>query len=115
MDPHLRQVTQIPLQELWRPAGSLICTRIRSLNNFEIAELLRAGVIEFVVADVGKPLEWINPQDCFNFWKSEVKSHIVEADSRIELDAYPSGYCYLASRWKGEDLAPPLVLLEKHH
>jgi len=105
----------MPLEELWRPAGSMTSSRIRTLSRSEIGELLKVSVVEFVVADVGKRLQWIDPHQCFNFWKNEVKSHLAETDSRIELDKFPDSYFYLASQWEGEGLGHPIVLLERHH
>jgi hypothetical protein len=115
MDPQLRKVTQIPLNELWLPAGSVIGPRIRALNRSEISELLRQNGVEFVVANVGEQLQWISAQDCFDFWKNKVKAHLAESTSRIDLDAFPGAYCYTASQWEGEKGGTPIVLLERHH
>jgi hypothetical protein len=115
MDAKLRKVTRIPLEELWRPNGPVIGPRIRMLNQGEIAELLREGQIEFVVADVDHHLRWIAPQDCFDFWKNEVKRHLVEADSRIDLESFPGTFCYTASQWENVNPEIPIILLERHH
>jgi hypothetical protein len=61
MDLHLRVVTRLPLGELWRSDGTIIEDRTRGLEAKDIAESLRIGSIEFVVADVGQPLNWIAP------------------------------------------------------
>ena len=115
MDARLKQVTQIPLKELCHATGSIIGSRIRMLKRTEIAELLRTGAIEFVVADVGRPLDWIDPHDCFSFWKNEVKSHLADAGSQIEPENFPGAYCYAASQWVCEEIARPIVLLERYH
>ena len=89
--------------------------RIRMLNRSDIAELLRTGAVEFVVADVGESLRWIDAHGCFDFWKSEVKSHLIEDGSRIDLDKYPDGYCYAATEWEDKESGSSIVLLERHH
>jgi hypothetical protein len=85
------------------------------LSRSDILELLRTGGVEFVVADVGELLQWVDSHDCFNFWKDEVKPHLVEADSRIELDKFAGGYCYMASEWEDDEIGSSIVLLERHH
>jgi hypothetical protein len=87
----------MPLEVLWRPDGRLIGPRGRLLPKSEIAELLRDGPVEFALADVGEELQWINPRDCYVFWKSEVRSHLAEIGSPICLDRFPGGYCYTPS------------------
>jgi hypothetical protein len=108
-------VTGLPLSELWHSAGTTLHTRLKPLATEDIAELLRAGVVEFVVADLDKPLIWIAPTDCFEFWKAEVKPHLAAPDSRMSLEAFPGGYAYFASSWSRTDFGGPIVLLERHH
>jgi hypothetical protein len=114
MDPCLKQVTRIPLQELWRSNGIAIGPRGRTLNSDDIVQLLSKGPIEFVVADVGRPLVWTDSPS-YEFWKTEVKPHLAEPDSPIILDSFSGGYCYTASQWDDEMRGVRIVLLEKHH
>src|SRR5579871_6608270 len=100
MDLRLRKVVRIPLDELWRVDGKVIGSRERTLGSSKISSLLRKGPIEFVIADVGEPLIWIAVEDCFDFWKAEVKPHLAEANSQIAIEAFPDMYCYIASQWK---------------
>jgi hypothetical protein len=115
MDPSKRIVTGLPLDTLWDNESHLNAHCIRRVGKKEISVLLRAGSIIFVVADVGLPLRWIPEQDRFTFWKTEVKGRLVtpEADSFC-LEAYPSGYCYIASEWHAVGLKP-IIVLEMHH
>jgi len=53
MELALSKVTQLPLRELWRLDGTVIQSRMYPLMGEDVAELLRVGVVEFVVADVG--------------------------------------------------------------
>jgi len=87
MDPSLRRVTFLPLEQLWRSTGPIIASRGRRLNAEDIANLLRVGSVQFVTADVGHPLQWIDLADCYNFWKSEVKPHLATGE-RIVLDDF---------------------------
>ena len=53
MDAALKVVTQIPLTELWRDDGFTTTSRVRWLTADDITSLLRAGRVQFVVADAG--------------------------------------------------------------
>ncbi len=78
-----------------------------------IKELLRAGEVSFVVADVGHAPRWISTKDAAVFWKAEVKNHLAEGD-RFFLEDFPDGYALVASEWRrGEGCA--VILLEAHH
>jgi len=114
MDPSLRRVTSLPLEELWQSTGPIIASRGRRLNAEDIANLLRVGRVQFVIADVGHPLQWIDLADCYNFWKSEVKPHLAVGE-RIVLDDFPDSYCYIASEWNSAEQTKPIVLLERAH
>ena len=113
MDTRLRIVTQLPLREVWRDDGFSTTKRGRSLAGPDIRQLLGAGVVQFVVADVGAVPRWIPPSECFDFWKREAKPHLA-SEAGASLDQFPGGYCYFASQWDGESTGP-IVVLEKHH
>ena len=115
MDPKFKIVTRTPLEESWRSDGAAIGRRIGNLGRSEISELLRKGVVEFVVADVGRHLSWIAANDCFHFWKDEVKPHVLEGDSQAGLTSFSGEYCYIASLWEASGSETPVILLEKHH
>jgi hypothetical protein len=114
MDAKLETVTHLPLRELWRDNGFTTSSRGRSLTQVDITDLLRSGLVQFVVADVGATLQWIQLHDCYRFWKDEVKTHLAE-DLRAVLDQFPGGYCYFASQWDEGLQATPIVVLEKSH
>ena len=98
MDIKLKIVTHLPLRELWRDDGFISASRGRSLTRDDITDLLWAGAVSFVVADVGLSLQWIQLDDCYQFWKDEVKSHLAEG-SRAFLDDFPGSYFYFAFEW----------------
>jgi hypothetical protein len=114
MDAKLKIVTQLPLRELWRDNGFTITSRARSVSESDITHLLRAGPVQFVVADVGSPLQWIQLRDCHRFWTEEIKPHLA-AGSRASLDEFPGSYCYFASQWNREAEGTPIVVVEKSH
>ena len=115
MRPDQREVISLPLGEIWNDAGPLAATRGRQLGVAEIAELLRAGPVQFVVADVG-PLRWVPLGQTYNFWKNELKAHVLPLDrSLARLEDFPGEYFYLATQWTRVDPDIPLVLLERHH
>lgn len=115
MDSDKRVVVRLPLEELWSRAGRIPAHKRRDLSTGDIAGLLRAGPLRFVVADVGHILEWIPETDRFTFWKAEVKPRVVDsyADG-FYLNDFPGHYAYVASEWSA-DFGPPIVLLEMHH
>ena len=69
-------VTRIPLDIIWTPENELKSQRISHLTLANIKDFLKQGQVNFIVADVGQKLRWIQPSRCFNFWKSEVEKHI---------------------------------------
>jgi hypothetical protein len=115
MDPRKRIVAGFPLTELWTQDGRVDAVRLRAVGRDDVAGLLRAGIVQFVRANVASPLEWIDERERFGFWTSEVRDRIVHpAQPSFQLEDYPGEYCYLASEWRAEG-RPPIVLLERYH
>ena len=114
MESAKRVVTQTPLLEVWDERGIISENRLRDLVIDDILALLRAGEAQFVVAEAGLPLSWVAPDECYRFWKTEVKTHLAASSSRNYLDDFPDEYCYLASEWESP-LGRPLIVLEKLH
>ena len=115
MDPNKRIVVGIPLEDLWTREGPSAAQKRRDLSAIDIAALLRAGPLQFVVADLGHPLRWVAEADRFAFWKAEVKPRIVApGPAAFHLGDLPEHYAYVASEWSA-GLGRPIVLLEKHH
>jgi len=108
-------VNSMPLTQLWDTDGPIGATRKRFLSRDELKALLSQHRIEFVVANLGHPLKWIPVDECFSFWKSEVKPHLVSSpDGGFSLEDFSYEYAYVASEWSGE-FQHPVVLLEMHH
>ncbi|MBX9623909.1 MAG: hypothetical protein K2X82_08840 [Gemmataceae bacterium] len=116
LPPSQWAVLQLPLDELWDDSGPLPLTRRRAVGRAEIADLLRAGPVRFVVADLASGLTWVPAAGGYRFWKDEVKAHLVEpadAGAGFRLEDDPGGYCYLAAEWS--DGSASVVVLETHH
>jgi hypothetical protein len=113
LKPEQRITTKLPLDELWDESGTLTDGRIRNLDQNNLAELVRAGSIQFVVADVGRKLNWIPTQDRFDFWKT-VRPQIVDSPGPIYLEQFPDQTAYTASEWPRRS-GECLILLEKQH
>lgn len=113
MDATFKLVLCLPLEQLWRGEHALANLRGRQLKAEDIRELLRSRPVQFVIADVGLPLRWIDVSERFEFWKKELKSHIANR-APVVLEEYPDGYFYFASEWTAAE-SMPIVLLEKHH
>ena len=88
--------------------------KIRDLNASDIVDLLRSGAVRFVIADVGKPYQWIPNNEGYDFWKDEVKEHLAHPGSELALEDFPDEYCYFASEWKTYD-GGMVILLSKVH
>ncbi|HKX32497.1 MAG TPA: hypothetical protein VJ302_32725 [Blastocatellia bacterium] len=114
MNPRDRVVTRLPLEQLWTDDGELSATRGRRLDREAIRELLRRGLVQFVVADIGEPLRWIPPPECFTFWKTAVAAHLAEMES-FNLDDFPEGRVQVASEWSVPGAEHPVIVLEMHH
>jgi len=117
MDSAERIVTRLPLPELWTERGPLAAVRKRHLGRDDVRSLLQGGPVQFIVADVGKPLRWIPENERFVFWKADARNHIVEEpENPIDIHAYPEGYVYVVSEWIGaEPISVPIIVLERHH
>lgn len=111
MHPELRVVTQIPLARLWCGDADRPATRSRYLNTEDLGELLAGAEVQFVVANIGDPLQWVDPVERYRFWKTEVKEHLADP-CRFFPEEFPGGYCYLASEWNDD---ATIVLLERYH
>jgi hypothetical protein len=57
IEPSKRIVTTWPLKELWNQIGSLDYVRGQPLTAEAIRDRLRSGVVQFVIANSGHPLE----------------------------------------------------------
>jgi len=103
----------MPLTELWNERGTITKERLRWLAKSELAELLKAGPLQFVIADCGIKLMWIPAQQRFEFWKT-VELQIADSAKPICRAQFPKEIAYVASEWRGR-AGECLVLLEKHH
>lgn len=109
-------VTQLPLAELWVGQRLISTIKVRDLGPSEIADHLRAGRVRFVIADMGKPLEWIPINERYEFWKEELRPHLAPTfpTENMCLDDFPDSYCYFASEWKSY-VGETIILLSKAH
>lgn len=113
MRPDQRIVTKLPLTELWDERGTVTRKRVRNLDQNNLAELLRAGPLRFVMADCGVNLRWIAMEERFEFWKT-VRPQIANPLKPMGLHEYPNETAYTASEWHGRT-GERVILLEKHH
>jgi len=105
-------INRLPLSQLPPPFAT--AKRLRDLATADVRELLRAGPVRFAVAMMLFPFHIVPEQQCYEFWKSEVQSHLVcDPDEGAALDDFPGGYCYFASEWS--DGGSPIVLLSAAH
>jgi hypothetical protein len=108
-------VTRLPLERLSDDERDIEASRERFLSKEALRDILRRYPVEFVVAEVGSPLKYVEVAKCYEFWKSEVEAHIVaDPESGFRLEDFRGQYAYVASEWSGQ-IQTPIVLLEKHH
>jgi hypothetical protein len=113
LKPRQRIVTKLPLAELWDESGPLAGDRLRTLDQSNLAELLRTAPVRFVVADCGLELRWIPTEQRVEFWKA-VQLQIADPSRPMYLKQFPNETAYIASEWRGRS-GEQLILLEKHH
>jgi hypothetical protein len=115
MVPSLRVVDRLPVEVIWDEEGEVDASRERMLSMEDLSEMLRNYPVEFYIADVGHRFKRVEIPKCYEFWKSEVKAHLVsDPNTRINPESFPGQYCYIASEWSGR-IQSPIVLLEKQH
>ncbi len=114
MQSELRVVTATPLEHVWGADDrDLRLERTRDLDADEVKMLLRKGLRQFVLVDVGQPLLWVEGQDVFEFWRNEVAERLAKPAAHNYLDDFPGGYCYHAEEWLGPD--GHVVVVTKWH
>ena len=114
MDYSKKIIPEIPIKCLWNNQGVIGYNREKSLYKSDIVKILKEQKIEFVIADVGVNFEWIKVDSCFEFWKIELKNHLIDDENYIKIENYIGQYAYIASLWRNES-QNILVLLEKYH
>jgi hypothetical protein len=104
-------VTRLPLITLVTPQGE--ATPAGDLSVEDIRALLRQNTVRFVVADVGRPLQWVPEMECFGAWKDGIQQHVADPTQSFRLEDFPGEFAYTASMW--HDGGTPIVVLSKHH
>ena len=109
-----RIVATIPLEFIWTDEGQVEASRKRYLTPTDLTEMLKVHPVEYIVADIGAPLKRIPVDKCYEFWKSEVKGHLLNPHGKVDGSKLPDEYGYFASEWSGNSEVA-IVLLEKIH
>jgi hypothetical protein len=114
MDPSLRRVTRLPLNELWNESGPVAARVVRDeLTEADVRELLRRGTVQFVEIRMSERPRWVPLQERFTFWKERLQPLLTQwgPDGRIYTDELP---VYVASEWEVDDSAVPVVVAIRH-
>jgi hypothetical protein len=114
MNQEQKTISDMPVDELWEGQKLVSTDKVRDVGSSDIVDLLRSGLVRFVVADIGKPFDWIPTNKSFDFWKAEIKTHLAEPESKAFLEDFPNEYCYFASEWKSSN-DERIILLSKMH
>ena len=101
MKPSQRIVMKMPLDELWDDHGPVAAVqeRFRDVTRDEMRDMIKVAPVRFVVARPAEKLLWLSTNECYEFWKTELKDHIYDP-KRKYLEEYPGQYFYFASTWR---------------
>lgn len=110
-----RLVANLPLDEVWGPDGTLALERGADLDRSAVETMLRKDPVQFLIADVGKPLEWVPLGDSRKFWRRDAAERLVGPKETGRLDDFTESYFYRAQAWVDGEGEVILVLLEKNH
>jgi hypothetical protein len=110
-----RVVSSFPLDEVWSPDGPLPLRRGDDLDRSAVETMLRKDPVQFIVAEVGSPLEWIPLDDSRKFWRRDAAERLVGPKETGRLDDFTESYFYRAQAWTDDGGECVLVLLEKNH
>ena len=114
MSQEPKTISNMRIEEIWEEQKLVSNIKLRDVSGTDIINLMHSGSVRFVVADIGKPFEWLPKNKGFDFWKTEVKSHLADPESKAFLEDFPNGYCYFASEWKSSN-DERIILLSKMH
>ena len=107
-------VNNIPLDYLWADKEILDIKREKYLGQIDIQTLLKNGPVQFVIANLGDKLNWLSIQDCYTFYKANLRDHIINNADPIDLGSLKDNFGYLASLWTSMS-DDPIILLEMFH
>ena len=110
-----RVVSGLPLDEVWSADGPLQLHRGEDLDRSAVETLLRKDPVQFIVAEIGAPLEWIPLGDSRKFWRRDAAERLVGPKETGRLDDFTESYFYRAQAWIDDGGECALVLLEKNH
>jgi len=99
MDLSHKIIDKMPLVDLWRENTFLEAKRVKYLNQKAVSEILKNGPIRFVIANVGDKLIWIDLDECFKIYKTEIKEFIISDIDKIYLRTLKDEWGYIASLW----------------
>jgi hypothetical protein len=117
VDPRLRIVTRLPLQEIWDEAGLIRARKGELVGSDEIRQFLRAEPGALVEAVIGERMVWHTGNARFAFWKGTLRPHLIEPESAIEgfvrNDEDP--LCFIVYEWFPDDAGNRVLAAEGSH
>ena len=100
MDPALRVVTRLPIDELFDAQGSVSAERRRDLALTDVRQLLREGAVGAIVR-LGEAIDWRDGPQLFAWWKAEAAPRFwAGSQEPMSLDDYDGGRAWSASEWR---------------
>ena len=85
----------------------------RDLASADVKGLLRDGRLRFIVAELGLPLRVVALEDCYDFWKRDVKHHLCDHHPCYAED-FEDDYFYHATEWDDGSDTPFVFLFRSH-
>ena len=107
-------ITSMPISEIHDIPTNLIYHKVKHIDSQYIIDLIKKEKVKFVIANVGETLKWIDIENCYKFWKNEVKNHLANDLNKIDIEQFENNYCYIASEFETAS-NDYLILLEKFH
>jgi hypothetical protein len=84
VDPALRIVTRLPLDEIWNDDGPLHARKGELVGSAGIRQFLRIENGAVVEAMIGERMVWHLGEARFKFWKDILRPHLVEPGDATE-------------------------------
>jgi hypothetical protein len=114
--PRKNVVQVIPMDVIWDEDWRVLeAQRLTYLTADQVDDEIGSGTAVWV-ATLDSDLVRLSGSEAHAYWKNEVQPRLVSPEAiekGVNLDDYPDGYCYEASKWAGPGLRTPIILFEE--
>ncbi len=115
-DKYIPVITRWPLDEILNGDGVVYRCCSDSINGGEVRELLRRGITDFAIINMGDPIRWVSGSEVYRLWKAELAPHLADPEEPTRLEDFDDQYFYSAERWTSTNHASAdLLVFFKNH